>query len=101
MAIRFSLQITMETGTIDGSLADSLSTVNYLKKIGNLRGKEVMKTSFDDKDPFATVTIGKLEGGEIKIESFALTQHLLRFTHQLTLRISLSIMMEALWKRYL
>jgi hypothetical protein len=69
-----SFQLANNDGnwTIDGSLADSLSTVNYLKKIGNLRGKEVMKTRFEDKDPFATVTIGKLEGGEIKIESFAL-----------------------------
>jgi len=57
---------------INDQKADSAATISYLKKIGNLRGKEVMKTRFEDKDPFATVTIGKLEGGEIKIESFAL-----------------------------
>jgi len=69
-----SFQLTNNNGNwlIDGSTADSLSTVNYLKKIGNLRGKEVVKTRFEDKNPYATLTIQQAGGADVEINSFSI-----------------------------
>jgi len=69
-----SFQLTNNNGNwlIDGSTTDSLSTVNYLKKIGNLRGKEVVKTRFEDKNPYATLTIQQAGDADVEINSFSI-----------------------------